>query len=367
MSAVDLASPLLAWYAAHARRLPWRGPKDPWAVWVSEIMLQQTRVDTVGPYWTRFMDRFPTPTVMADASEQEVLSQWQGLGYYRRARLLHQAAQQVRDVHGGTPPSTLAAFHALPGVGRYTAGAVMSIAHGLRAPILDGNVTRVLCRVFRVEGDPQSSANQRRLWALAEQVLPREGDGDCGDFNQALMDLGATLCTPSVGPSDCEACPLGDRCEARKAGLQGELPAPRKKVVVKAIAAACAVLIDGRGRWLLARRPPDGLLAGLWEFPSVDTPPGGRGLGEDARALAAALAERVGVEIVPAALAPLGEVGHVFTHRRLTLTAFRGEAWSGRPRARSHYPEVRWVRPGAGEVPLPKATHKVIALLESSP
>ena len=243
----------------------------------------------------------------------------------------------------------------------------MSIAHGARAPILDGNVTRVLCRVFRVEGDPRSSANQRRLWSLAEQVLPRQGEGDCGDFNQALMDLGATLCTPSAGPSDCDVCPLGERCQARKAGLQGELPAPRKKVAIKRIASACAVLMDARGRWLMARRPARGLLAGLWEFPSVDTAPEGRGRGEAAGALAEALADRIGVDIVPAALAPLGEVDHVFTHRRLTLTAFRAESWSGRPRARAHYPEVRWVRPGAPEVPLPKTTHKVIALLQSSP
>ncbi len=347
--------------------MPWRGGADPWGVWVSEIMLQQTRVDTVTGYWGPFMQRFPTPTALADAAEQEVLSYWQGLGYYRRARLLHRASQVVRDEHGGVVPADPDDFQSLPGVGRYTAGAVMSIAFGRRAPILDGNVIRVLSRFFRVEGDPRSPDNQRRLWSLAERVLPAEGQGDPGDFNQALMDLGATVCTPPPGHPHCLACPLHEGCDARLAGMQASLPAATAKTAVKRIAAACALFEDPGGRWLIARRPDAGLLAGLWELPGVELRPRQRAERTVAKALVTGLGERLGVQIPAAALSKVGEVGHVFTHRKLTLTVFRCGRWSGQARAAGHYPEVRWLDPAAPGVPLPKVTRKVMGLIQSRP
>lgn len=349
--------------------MPWRGGTDPWGTWVSEVMLQQTRVETVVAYWGRFMERFPTPTALADAQEQEVLSYWQGLGYYRRARLLHRAAHLVRDVHAGVVPDELEAFAALPGVGRYTAGAVMSIAFGRRAPILDGNVMRVLSRVFRVQGDPRSTANQRRLWELAEEALPAAGapDSDPGDFNQALMDLGATICTPPPGRPHCLICPVQGPCEARRRGEQDVLPGVSAKTAVKPMAATCAIVEDPGGRLLLARRPDEGLLAGMWEPPGVELRPRQRSDQTLTAALSDALQNRVGVAASPARLARLGTVTHVFTHRRLTLTAYRCDRWSGEPTALGHYPEVRWVDPAAPDVPLPKVTLKVIGLLQSPP
>lgn len=347
--------------------MPWRGGTDAWGVWVSEIMLQQTRVETVVGYWDRFMERFPTPTALAEAAEQEVLSYWQGLGYYRRARLLHRAARLVRDDHGGQVPADPTQFEALPGVGRYTAGAVMSIAFSHRAPILDGNVIRVLCRVFQVEGDPRSPANQRRLWALAEEVLPPQGQGDPGDFNQAMMDLGATVCTPPPGRPHCLICPLHDRCLARQAGAQELLPGASRKTSVKPMAAVCAILEDPDGRWLLARRPDEGLLAGMWEFPGVELRPRQTAASTLRKALVKALDERVGITAPAAGVGKLGEVSHVFTHRKLTLTAFVCRTWQGEPEAASHYPEVRWVDPADPGVPLPKVTRKVIGLIQSGP
>ena len=345
---------LLTWYRAHGRSLPWRGTRDPWAIWVSEVMLQQTRVETVGPYWERFLRRFPTPTALAEADEQEVLRHWAGLGYYRRARHLHAAARDVVARFGGEVPPTSQEFRSLKGVGRYTAGAVMSIAFDLPEPILDGNVIRVLSRLFRITGDPRSVENQRRLWALAEEVLPDEA---AGDFNQALMDLGATICTPTS--PNCDACPVSARCEARAAGVVESLPERTKRAPVKAVRAVCAVLTGADGRWLLARRPDDGLLAGLWEFPGTDLVPGER----RPPALRRALSERLGLDLTSARLRELGAVTHLFTHRRLSLTAFSCEGWSGVPGALG-YPEVKWVAPvDAASLPLPRLTLKVIGVL----
>lgn len=355
---------LIAWYGQCGRALPWRGPQvGPWGVWVSEVMLQQTRVETVGPYWGRFMERFPTPAALAAADEQEVLSHWQGLGYYRRARLLHRAARAVVAEHGGRVPDAPAAFQALPGVGRYTAGAVMSIAFGLPEPILDGNVLRVLARVYRVEGDPRSASNQRRLWGLASD-LARVAGGAAGDLNQALMDLGATVCTPPPGRPHCLACPLHGACAARRANMQEALPGPTRRPAVRPIRAACAALRDRAGRTLLARRPGEGLLAGMWELPGVDLagPRAAR-----AAALAAGLQERVGVAVGADALVFAGEVLHAFTHRRLALAVFAARRWAGEAAAAAHYPEVRWVDPDAPGVPLPALTRKALAVARSAP
>jgi A/G-specific adenine glycosylase len=260
-----LAPPLLSWYDANARDLPWRRTKDPYRIWVSEIMLQQTRVDTVLRYYDRFLERFPTVQDLADADEEAVRAMWSGLGFYRRARNLHRGARIVAQDLEGEVPNTPESILRIPGIGRYTAGAILSFAHDAKAPILDGNVIRVLSRLFRVEGAPDKAAVQRVLWALAEDVLP---DDRPGDFNQAQMDLGATVCTP-IAPA-CGRCPLSQHCETGPAGDAETYPAPKRRRKV-AMVRRVALRIDGPdGRFLLRRRPPDGLLPSLWTLPAAE-------------------------------------------------------------------------------------------------
>ncbi len=261
-----IAAPLLAWYDRHGRDLPWRRTKDPYRIWVSEIMLQQTRVETVKPYYARFLERYPTVHALADADDEEVRASWAGLGFYRRARHLHAAAKAV-SAAGGEVPTSVEGILQLPGVGRYTAGAILSSAHDAKVPILDGNVIRVLSRLFRVEGPPDKAAVQRRLWGLAEEVLP---DRRPGDFNQAQMDLGATVCTP-VGPT-CGACPLAEVCATGPSGDAEDYPSPGRRQKVKFITRV-ALRIDDGDRFLLRRRPAEGLLGSLWTLPAVETEP----------------------------------------------------------------------------------------------
>jgi A/G-specific adenine glycosylase len=301
---------LVGWYRRARRDLPWRRTRDPYAIWIAEVMLQQTRVDTVIPYYERFLARFPDAPALAEAPLDAVLAAWSGLGYYARARNLHAAARVVAREHGGLLPREVSALQALPGIGRYTAGAIASIAFGERAPVLDGNVARVLARLFAVEGDPRSPAVARRLWDLASAMVAA---GEPGEVNQALMELGALVCAPEA--PDCHLCPLAP-CRARARGEPERFPErpPRRTVPeVHGVAALCAE----RGRVLLVRRPPGGLLGGLWELPG-----GERRRGEEpARALARALRERLGAAVAVGERA--GSVKHVFTHRRLELTIYR--------------------------------------------
>jgi len=250
---------LLDHYDRARRDLPWRHESDPYRIWVSEVMLQQTRVETVIPYYRRWLGLFPDVGALAGATRDEVLLAWQGLGYYRRAVYLHEGARVVRDRHGGRVPDTYEALRALPGVGAYTAGAVASIAFDRVVPAVDGNVKRVLARLF---DQPAPSATWLRTTA-AELVAPRRP----GDWNQALMELGATLCTPKA-PA-CAACPLAGWCAARRSGTQEERPAPGGRRTVPTVALAVAVVVDGDDRVLLVRRPEGGLLGGLWAFPEV--------------------------------------------------------------------------------------------------
>ncbi|MEZ4417980.1 MAG: A/G-specific adenine glycosylase [Gemmatimonadota bacterium] len=249
---------LLAFYDATRRELPWRGTDDPYRVWVSEIMLQQTRVETVIPYFERWLERFPTLSSLAAADVDDVLPIWKGLGYYSRARNLHRAAQAVRDRHGGVIPRDAVALRDLPGVGRYTAGAVASIAFGVPEPVVDGNVRRVLSRLFDLEAPDESE-----LWAAAEALLDRRRPGD---FNQALMELGATVCTPRA-PS-CDACPLAFRCAALERGTVALRPPPRKRGPVPHLHYLSLVVWTDEGRTVLVQRPDEGLLARMWEFPA---------------------------------------------------------------------------------------------------
>lgn len=314
----ELAEKLLAWYAVNARTLPWRGHPDPYAVWVSEIMLQQTQVDTVSPYFERWMARFPTLEALAAASEQEVLALWEGLGYYSRARNLWRAARQVWEA-GGQMPRTAADLALLPGVGRYTAAAIASMAFGQDEAALDGNIRRVLARIFNVTLPARSPEGERQLWALAQQHLP---PGRAGDYNQALMDLGSQICTPRA-PA-CLVCPLQALCQAAALGLQAERPVMSSRPPVPLWTVTAAVIWRA-DRVLIARRPSRGLLGGLWEFPGGKLEPG-ETLPEGLRR---EIAEELTVEV--AVGAELGVYRHAYTHFKVVLHAFACTLVTGEP------------------------------------
>jgi A/G-specific adenine glycosylase len=345
---------LLAWYAREKRDLPWRRTRDPYAIWLSETMLQQTRVETVIPYYERFLARFPSVAALADAEPDAVTQLWSGLGYYSRARNLHAAARQLVADHGGALPSEPEALRELPGVGRYTAGAVASIAFDRPAPIVDGNVARVLARLRGLREDVTAPATQSLLWAEAAALAdgPRPGE-----LNQALMELGALVCTPRA--PRCPACPLRARCRGLAAGDPEALPVKKKKAAPKRIAAVAALV--SRGEKLLAvRRPPAGLLGGLWDLPG-----GELAKGEAPRAaLERALREKLGLAL--AGVAALGRVQHQFTHRTLALHVFRAEAKPGRV-ARRELDAHRWLSPAAFEqLGLSTLARKAFALGEQA-
>jgi A/G-specific adenine glycosylase len=348
----SLAHRLLAWYAQNKRSLPWRGHPDPYAVWVSEIMLQQTRVETVIPYFERWLQRFPTLDSLAAASEQAVLKAWEGLGYYSRARNLRKAAQVVVEKFGGQLPQARHELEKLPGIGRYTAGAIASIAFGKDEAALDGNIRRVLARVFAMRLPARSPEGERRLWELAMQTLPA---GQAGDFNQAIMDLGATICTPQK-PA-CLVCPLSELCHGRAAGLQDVLP------ILKAAApvphyTVMAAIIERAGRVLIARRPSNGLLGGLWEFPGGKLEPGEtlpEGLEREIRE---ELAARIAVG------EPFGLYQHAFTHFKITLHAFLCKLIDGEPTA-IEASEIAWVNiPELKNYPMGKVDRQIAKKLE---
>ena len=341
---------LLRWYREHRRPLPWRGTRDPYRVLVSELMLQQTRVATVIPYYRKFVERFPTLEALAAADLDEVLAAWSGLGYYRRARHLHAAARRIVEEHGGRFPRDARAVRELPGVGRYTVGAVRSIAFGEPDPIVDGNVARVLCRVLGIEGDPRTPPVQAQLWDAAEKLVDPEHPGD---FNQALMELGATVCAPAS--PDCSCCPCRGVCVAQATNRQGVLPRRTPRPAPRNEAAAVAVF-RRRGRCLLVQRRGETLMDGLWEFP-------GDGGGGDPATLSGALRRRhrLWAEVGE----PLGEVRHGILDRRIRLGVFRGRLLRP-PSATAGRGGWRWVAPQAaldGEVALSAAARKVLRLV----
>lgn len=331
MSRTPFPESLLIWYRANARQLPWRGHADPYAIWVSEVMLQQTQVATVIPYFQRWLERFPSLSSLAEASIQDVLSAWEGLGYYSRARNLHQAAQLVQAL-GGQIPTTAKALRKLPGIGRYTAGAIASIAFGENVAALDGNIRRVLARLFNIEELVRSAPGEARLWKLAEKYLP---EGAAGDYNQALMDLGASLCTPST--PNCPACPLLEICQAYQLGVQEQRPVILPKAAIPHFQVSAAVL-EREGCYLLTQRPLNGLLGGLWEFPGGKQEPG-ETLPE---CLERELQEELGIQI------RVGEAihsyRHAYTHFRVTVHSFH----------------CHWVNGGAE--PQPLQVHDIVWL-----
>ena len=337
---------LLAWFDTHRRDLPWRRTRDPYAVFLSEIMLQQTRVDTVISYFERFLSRFPTVEELARAPIDEVLVLWSGLGYYRRARSLHLAAREVSEQYGGAFPSDRASLEGLPGIGAYTAGAIASIAFGREEPIVDGNVARVLSRVFALDATVGSTESKRALWTLAADLVRGARPGD---FNQSLMELGALICRPE--PPHCDACPLRAECAARAQGRERDLPVTRPKSAPKRVALLALLAADDRGRFLLAKRSMDGLFGGLWEPPMLALPSG-----EDAWSRLAR--ERATVVCV---------VEHVLTHRLLSVTVARLDGIpTPLPEAPPGYVELA-VLPVSDAIGLSKLARKVLAFADASP
>lgn len=349
--AAEIRRALLDWFRAEARDLPWRRTRDPYRVWLSEVILQQTRVDQGLPYYLRFLEAFPTVADLAAAPDHAVIKQWEGLGYYTRARNLHKTARIVVEQHAGRFPQTADLLQMLPGVGRYTAGAVASIAFGERVPVVDGNVKRVLARLLDLADPVDDTATGRLLWRTAQGLVPA---ADPGDFNQALMELGARVCAPRK--ADCDACPVGAWCAARAAGTVDRRPVkrPRKAVPHKEIVVA---VIARDGRYLIGRRPPGGLLGGLWEFPGGKIEPGET----HQQALARECREELGLDVAVGGL--VATVRHAYTHLRVTLNVYRCKPAHGDPVPRAHT-ELAWAAPD--EFPnyaFPKANHKFLALL----
>jgi A/G-specific adenine glycosylase len=330
---------LLGWYEEAGRDLPWRGDRDAYRILVSEFMLVQTTVAAVIPYYERFLKRFPDAQSLAEAGEEEVLKAWEGLGYYRRARQLQAAARQIVGMHGGTIPDDAQSVRALPGVGPYIAGAVLSFAFDRPEPIVEANSQRVLARLVALRHELKSAAARTRVWQVAARLVPPVR---AGDFNQALMDLGATMCTPRQ-PS-CLLCPLASICQARRLGLQDTIPRTTPKPPPAAVAEACAV-VGGRGRILIVQRGPGRLWERFWEFPTVHVAgpdPAGRSFGSPV-ALAEGVRRLTGItaDLVP----PTLTIRYGVTNYRVTLEVSQGEARSGRPRPGPGLIDARWVEP----------------------
>ncbi len=338
-----LRRPLLAWYRRHRRDLPWRRTSDPYAIWVSEVMLQQTTVRAVQPYYEAFLARFPDVHALAEAPEQDVLALWSGLGYYHRARNLHRGARHVVGRHGGAFPRTLEAALAVPGVGLYTASAILSIAYGAALPVVDGNVRRVLARAHALRG--KKWVRDAPYYNLAEELLDRDSPGD---WNQALMELGATVCLPRR-PA-CPACPWRDDCRARAAGIQEDLPESRRRRAPVDVTVA-AVVVERRGRVLLVRRSEGRLMGRFWEVPQTSLE--GRGLAD----LVEEVRARHGLEVEPGAL--VARARHAITFRRIRVEAYEGRLRREPPRDPERF---MWAGPDElASLPMSSLTRKVIA------
>ena len=329
----SIRRPLLRWYDAHRRDLPWRRTSDPFAIWISEAMLQQTRVETVIPYWERFLEAFPTVEALAAAELDDVYAIWTGLGYYSRARNLKAAAEYVVRECDGRLPDTVEGLRELKGVGRYTAGAIASIAFDREEPLVDGNVIRVFTRLLGIREDSTQKDVVEKLWAVAGELVRGKRPGD---LNQALMELGATTCLPR-SPL-CLVCPVSKACDAFAQGDAESLPI-KKKRTKQAKLNAVAGLIERGGKILVVRRPEEGLMAGLWELPSAEI-----GASDEPKdCVAAALGEVIGLQVTDAQ--SFGVAEHLFTHRRLRLEVFRCKTLPGMRVRRRGYVAHRWIRP----------------------
>jgi A/G-specific adenine glycosylase len=350
----ELRRSLLQWYQKEGRDLPWRQTNNLYAIWVSEVMLQQTQVKTVIPYYQRWLQLFPTVTALAQADLQRVLKAWEGLGYYARARNLHQAAKKIIEHHDGLFPEQLTEVLALPGIGRTTAGGILSAALNQSLAILDGNVKRVLARLIALPVPPNDALDQ--LWSLSETLLD---PWQSRDFNQAIMDLGAIVCTRSQ--PRCSHCPWQSHCQAYNKGIQTQLPLRKMSAPLPHKRIGVAVVINDQNQILIDRRPSEGLLGGLWEFP------GGKIEANETveDCIKREILEEIGIEITVGK--SLITIDHAYTHFRVTLYVHLCQYVSGTPRA-IECEEVRWVTLEAIEsFPFPKANTQIIAALKALP
>lgn len=336
----SISQKLLPWFHENRRDLPWRTDRDPYKVWVSEIMLQQTQVDTVIPYYNRFIAKFPTLQALAEATDEEVLKLWEGLGYYSRVRNLHSAVREVSREYGGVVPDEKEEISRLKGVGPYTAGAILSLAYGKPEPAVDGNVMRVITRLFAMEDDITKSATRAKIENIVQQLIPAD---EPGAFNEALMELGALICKPR-DPA-CEHCPVVDQCMAREAGVHEQLPVKKKNKPVRPVSLVCGVVMK-EDRVLVRRRPAQGLLAGMWEFPTSENTDVSSLLSE----------QRIEWE------SRVGTVTHVFSHVKWIVNVYKGNINSDEQDSLpQHY---HWVEPKAlANYTFPKVFHKVRQLV----
>jgi A/G-specific adenine glycosylase len=347
-----IAERILAWFAKKKRDLPWRDTANPYFIWVSEVMLQQTQVNTVIPFYHRFLSRFPTVESLAEASLQEVLKAWENMGYYARARHLHMAAREITRSMDGKVPRTYKELVGLPGIGSYTASAILSFAFGERCPAVDANTRRLVCRLFSIEDSLDQPKTEKRIVDLATDMI---SSVDPAGFNHAVMDLGATVCTPR-NPS-CSICPVQGACLAFEQGNQKALPVKRKKKPILHKHMTAGIMRDGQRRLLIIQRPNRGLLGGLWKFPG--------GLKGSQETLEQSLKKRVyeelGIQIK--VQEGLASVEHAYTHFRITLHAFRCQWRTGMPNA-LNCQDYQWVSPQhLSDFPFSKADRKVIAHL----
>ncbi len=356
--------PLIVWHKEHQRALPWRmtsaGQRDPYAVWVSEIMAQQTRIETVVAYYKRWMERFPSIRALADSDQQDVLKLWEGLGYYARARNLHKAAQMVVVLHDGVLPADRQQLLELPGIGAYTAGAILSMAFGQAEPLLDGNIKRVFSRLFDIEDPIDETDTLKALWDLSRQIVEAAPRDQAGIVNEALMELGALICTPRS--PRCLLCPLAENCRAAASGTQRARPVRMARKKTPHYDVAAGVIWRGEpfhSQMLIAQRPQNGLLGGLWEFP------GGKLEASDAdlqACLQREIAEELAIEIA------VGErvitVKHAYTHFRITLHAFHARHLHGEPQMLG-VADWRWLDfEEVGAYPFPVTDQKIIEALQ---
>ena len=352
----SLRRKLLAWYEKHARDLPWRRSRHPYRVWISEVMLQQTQVATVRAYFERFIRAFPDVASLAAADEQQVLRLWEGLGYYRRARQLHAAAQQLMSEHGGQFPQLVDALRKLPGIGRYTAGAIASIAFDQRAPILEANTIRLLSRLVGYRDDPLATAGQRILWHVAEDILPRR---NVAEFNQALMELGSLVCTASE--PKCRQCPLSSLCKAYAGGLQHEIPKAKPRQQYTELREA-AVIVRKNGRVLMRQCAAGERWAGLWDFPRFAVQSEGPLIAGNE--IVKLLRAQTGVTVAPPSL--LKTMRHGVTRYHITLDCYEAKQVAGRARS-PNGAAVRWIEiADLPTLPLSTTGRRIARLLSKS-
>lgn len=344
---------LLDWYGSAKRDLPWRRTSDPYAIWISEVMSQQTRIDTVIPYYERFLTRFPDVCSLANASQEDVLKIWEGLGYYSRGRNLHHAAKQICHEHDGVLPSEYDAFRALKGVGPYTAAAVLSIAYNKPFAVLDGNVMRVISRVMGMSEDIRLSSTRANLQRIADEWIPTSHPAD---FNQAIMELGSTVCTPRKPL--CGSCPVSQNCMAYASGDPEQFPYKSPKAAVPHHHIVVGILVDADGHVLIARRPDEVMLGGLWEFPGGKVEAGET----DEAAIQRELAEELGVQI--GEIRHFHTLKHAYSHFKITMNAYMAKIVDGIPNPLSSN-ELKWVSiDQLSDYPFPKANRTLTQALQ---